>query len=78
MTKSDNWLEYRAKATGKTVDEIRQDMRDLSKLAVEKRGKNHGFAKLSKEKRKEIAQKGYEAGLGKKNEADDSGQTSNS
>lgn len=52
------WLEYEAKRTGKTVDQVRETMRQRSKLADKSKS---GFASRSPEERKAISLKGVEA-----------------
>lgn len=54
------WLRYRSKVTGKSIETIRQEMRDKSQLADKSKG---GFAHLklnNPEKLKEIVKKGGE------------------
>lgn len=49
-----SWLEYKASQTGKTVEEIRQEMRDRSKLADKSKS---GFASMDKDRLKELGKK---------------------
>lgn len=56
MTKN-QWLEYEAARTGKTVEEVREEMRRRSKLAVQMRGLT-GTQLMTPEKHKEISSKG--------------------
>lgn len=52
------WLEYRSKVTGKSIEELRQDMKSRAEtLPAHKRG----FASLSPEERKRISQAGVAA-----------------
>ncbi len=68
-----SWLEYQSQRTGKTVEELRQEMRERSALASRK---NSGFASLTPTQRREVAQKGYKAGIGKTNNEKNSQNTS--
>lgn len=52
------WLEYEAKRTGKSVEQVREEMRQRSKLADRSKS---GFASKSPEERKAISQLGVEA-----------------
>lgn len=57
------WLEYRSKVTGKTVEQIREEMRQRSKLADRT---NSGFASRTPEERKAISDLGVKARQKKK------------
>jgi hypothetical protein len=58
------WLEYRSQATGKSIEVLRQEMRDRSAKADKSKS---GFASMPEKKRLELSSKGGKAGLGRKN-----------
>lgn len=62
ISKKISWLEYRSQVTGKSIDELRKEMSERSKLADKSKA---GFASLSKERLKEVQSRGGKAGLGK-------------
>ena len=58
-----SWLEYRSQVTGKSVEELRQEMRERSAKADKSKA---GFASMPKDKLIKVAAKGGTAGAGKK------------
>lgn len=50
-----SWLEWRAQQTGKTVEEVREEMRSRGRKT------KNNFANRSKEERQRISQLGVEA-----------------
>lgn len=58
-----SWLEYRSMKTGKSIEELKNEMRERGAKANKSKS---GFASLTPERLKEVAKKGYDAGLGKK------------
>lgn len=56
------WLKYRSKVTGKSVEELRQEMRERGAKA----DKSHaGFASMDKKTHLKISSKGGRGGKGK-------------
>lgn len=56
-----SWLDYRSQVTGKSVEELRQEMRERSAKADKSKA---GFASMDKERLIKVASKGGTAGLG--------------
>lgn len=65
-----NWVEYRAAQTGKTEEEIRQEMRDRSRLADKSKS---GFASMEKKKLREVGSKGGKSSAKKNSQSNSQG-----
>lgn len=60
-----SWLEYRSQVTGKSVEQLRQEMRERSAKADKSKG---GFASMPKERVAELGSKGGHATREKRRE----------
>lgn len=66
-----SWLEYRSQVTGKSVDELRKEMSERSKLANKKTA---GFASMDKKTLLKVSASGGKAGKGVKRGGKDAEQ----